>query len=492
MSISSYIEWFNTGQRIDDFKSQSIELELQWDRYFLFNHANEVTSSIAAALKTFKQFKESDILSANKLILTKSVYEEYFYELHGASALTALYTSSVQQESHDYLTKCYIAPNITASVSYTIAGGNVSSLRRIQEIRSKEEYRLLDIAYGNYHGSGSLDGNLIIYDDATQNYDLSYPTKAIYYSLKQNTVFNNDQVSSKIKILDETDSVFALNIGSNYLFDGISNNASFELKLAKMNGSESINDLTHQYKITSVTSNNAIDPNNTRDLFYDREVYSFIELSKKATQISTPELFDFIVSGSLEDGVHYENDLPVIYGKIYYDSGLVIFDADKLDTLLNLNLQTGSNINSNNSMRLYKSISASLATIAILADGNLDIENPYYPDIQTTILGQQTGTITTPKFDIKQELNSIFYKCFIGTEEYNYSNNPSYYDGKSGELRIRKFYSGSSDFYIKPETYITSIGLYDAGYNLLAVAKISKPVRKSFDNSIIINVRLDY
>jgi hypothetical protein len=492
MSISSYNEWFNTGQRIDDFKSQSIELERLWDEYFIFNYNNDVSSSISSSLKCFKKFKESEILSSNKLILTKSVYEEYFYELHGASALKSLYTSSVQQESFDYITKCYIAPDVTASVSYQFFGGGLADVRRIQDIKSKEEYKFFDIVYGNYYGSGSSNGRLIVYDDATQNYDFSYPSKAIYYSLKQNTIFNDEPLSSKIEISGSVDSVFALNIGSNYLFDGIANNSSFELKLAKLNGSSSINQLERLYSINLKSSNNNPDPNATRDLYYDRQVYSFIELSKKATQIPTPQLFDYIVSGSLEDGVHYENNLPVVYGKIYYDSGLVILDANKLNTLLNLNLQTGSNVVSNNSLRLYKAASASLSTIAILTDGNLDVGNPYYPDIQTTVLGQQTSTITTPKFDIKQELNSIFYKCIIGTEEFNYSNNPSYYDGKSGDLRIKKFYSGSSDFYVKPETYITSIGLYDSLYNLVAVAKISKPQRKSFDNSIIINVRLDY
>jgi hypothetical protein len=76
--------------------------------------------------------------------------------------------------------------------------------------------------------------------------------------------------------------------------------------------------------------------------------------------------------------------------------------------------------------------------------------------------------------------------------EFNYSNNPSFYDEQDGSMNIKKFYTGSSDFYVRPETFITSIGLYDSLYNLLAVAKLSKPQRKSFDNTLIINVRLDY
>jgi hypothetical protein len=490
MSTFSYKDWFNTTQRLDDFKNKSKELEKLWDDYFIFEHSASIAESISSNFKIFKQFDQTEIIPVNKTIVTKSVYEEYFYELHGAGALQNLYTSSVQQESFDYLTKCYIAPDITASVSYQFLNGFAPIL--VTDIKSKDEYRIFDIAYGNYYGSGSSDGTIITYDDATQNYDFSYPTKAVYHSLKQNTFSNENPTADKIEISGNVDSVFAINVSADYLYDGIANNRSFELKLAKMNGSSSINQLERQYKINLYASNNNTDPNLTRDLYYDREIYSFIELTKKATQISTPQLFDYIVSGSLIDGVHLKNNLPIIYGKIYYDTGIVILDADKLNNLLNLNLQTGSNVTSNNSKRLYKAVSASLQTYAILADGNPDITNPYYPDIQTTLLAQQLGTVTTPRFDIKQTINSIFYKCILGTEEFNYSTNPSYYDGKSGDLRVKAFYSGSTDFYVRPESYITSIGLYDSVYNLIAVAKLSRPQRKSFNNSIIINVRVDY
>jgi hypothetical protein len=43
-----------------------------------------------------------------------------------------------------------------------------------------------------------------------------------------------------------------------------------------------------------------------------------------------------------------------------------------------------------------------------------------------------------------------------------------------------------------PKVYITSIGLYDDAKNLLAVAKLSKPIQKSFDREVIIKVKLDY
>jgi len=43
-----------------------------------------------------------------------------------------------------------------------------------------------------------------------------------------------------------------------------------------------------------------------------------------------------------------------------------------------------------------------------------------------------------------------------------------------------------------PQVYITSIGLYDKNYNLVAVAKLSKPLLKSFDRELLVKVKIDF
>jgi hypothetical protein len=40
--------------------------------------------------------------------------------------------------------------------------------------------------------------------------------------------------------------------------------------------------------------------------------------------------------------------------------------------------------------------------------------------------------------------------------------------------------------------YITTVGLYDDANELLAVAKVSKPIEKSFDKEVAIKVKLDF
>lgn len=82
------------------------------------------------------------------------------------------------------------------------------------------------------------------------------------------------------------------------------------------------------------------------------------------------------------------------------------------------------------------------------------------------------------------ELNSTIYFCRVNHNEFNYSSNPSYLDGS--KLRVK---TNSMD---APVSYITGVGLYSANNELLAVAKLSEPVKKSTDVDLTLRVRLDF
>lgn len=68
--------------------------------------------------------------------------------------------------------------------------------------------------------------------------------------------------------------------------------------------------------------------------------------------------------------------------------------------------------------------------------------------------------------------------------EFNFSNNPTFAD-ENGRFRVPGFETD-------PKTYITSIGLYNDSNELIAVAKSSQPIPKSFDREVLIKVRLDF
>ena len=68
--------------------------------------------------------------------------------------------------------------------------------------------------------------------------------------------------------------------------------------------------------------------------------------------------------------------------------------------------------------------------------------------------------------------------------EFNYSTNPSLITG-SGEIRHNVMID-------TPQSYITTIGLYNDNNDLLAVAKLSRPLLKDFTKETLIRVKLDY
>ena len=71
------------------------------------------------------------------------------------------------------------------------------------------------------------------------------------------------------------------------------------------------------------------------------------------------------------------------------------------------------------------------------------------------------------------------------SSEFNYSENPSFISGSTGEVIY-------SDFINNPQVYITTIGLYNDNNELLAVAKLSRPLVKDFTKEALVRVKLDF
>ena len=87
-------------------------------------------------------------------------------------------------------------------------------------------------------------------------------------------------------------------------------------------------------------------------------------------------------------------------------------------------------------------------------------------------------------FNNTTELNSSIYFCRAGHNEFNYSANPSYLS--SSKIVVK------DDPTDTPVSYITTVGLYSANNELLAVAKLSEPLRKTPETEYVLRVRLDY
>lgn len=93
--------------------------------------------------------------------------------------------------------------------------------------------------------------------------------------------------------------------------------------------------------------------------------------------------------------------------------------------------------------------------------------------------------ITHLSFNNTTELNSTVYFCRANHNEFNYSSNPTYLNGS-------KIIVKDNDIMVPPRSYVTTVGLYSADNELLAVAKLSEPLRKDPTNELTLRVRLDY
>ena len=99
-----------------------------------------------------------------------------------------------------------------------------------------------------------------------------------------------------------------------------------------------------------------------------------------------------------------------------------------------------------------------------------------------------SGSETAITFQNTTEINSTLIFCRATADEFNYSTNPTYIDDDNA---IQVLEAGSESIQ-QSFSYVTSVGLYDAHDNLLAIAKLSRPVEKSNDKDLTFRIRLDF
>jgi hypothetical protein len=185
------------------------------------------------------------------------------------------------------------------------------------------------------------------------------------------------------------------------------------------------------------------------------ETLQLIDNSGDTNQLgSSNEVSYNVVSGSLLDGVYSTSQ---IFGAVYPQFGAIVLSATALDASASLGTIRTSNTDAQNHGKLFTAISGAA------------VENANF--------GFQARS--------EEEVKSTFFFVRAKNAEYNFSNNPSYVTGSTGQLKQQTFVGD-------PKTYITTVGLYNNDNELLAIAKLSKPLLKSFSNEILIKVKLDF
>jgi hypothetical protein len=129
----------------------------------------------------------------------------------------------------------------------------------------------------------------------------------------------------------------------------------------------------------------------------------------------------------------------------------------------------------------------------VLVDQREIVTAPLWSNGQSSLYNIFTGTFSF-QGRTSEVISSLYYFARLRWDEFNYTNNASFYSTDAttyGQLK-HAWMAPSMGTPGHPETFPTTIGLYDDDENLLAVAKVSKAIKKTFDHEIIFKIKLDY
>lgn len=168
-------------------------------------------------------------------------------------------------------------------------------------------------------------------------------------------------------------------------------------------------------------------------------------------------------------------------GMLYLDRGVAVLDMSKVfcaqNTATTYLTGTLDAISSTGTVAFTGSFNQFLASASM--DDVLD-------HIATTRFSGSSGTAIN--FQNITNINSTLFFCRLSADEFNYSSNPTYTDSDG---RIQVIDEGQEENQ-RSFTFVTTVGLYDALDNLLAVAKLSRPVLKDDERDMTLKVRLDF
>ena len=162
-----------------------------------------------------------------------------------------------------------------------------------------------------------------------------------------------------------------------------------------------------------------------------------------------------VVSGSINDGINTAaaSQPGGGLGLFYPDLGIILLDASQME-----------------------------------ASGGLDPANPRSTDTFDNRPRAFYNSIKSgSSFQARreEEISSTNYFVRANNKDFNFSANPTFSTGSDGSLT-------QGTFFKDPKTFITQVGLYNDDNELLAIAKLSKPLLKSYSREAIIKVKLDF
>ena len=168
-----------------------------------------------------------------------------------------------------------------------------------------------------------------------------------------------------------------------------------------------------------------------------------------------------IVEGSLNLGTNLGNSITNYsatnnhgYGKFYPDYGILIFNPLALSASVGGELKGATSLETASYMFKHKNLFNAIS-------GGGDFQ------------ARRIENVSTAHYFVR-----------VNNREFNFSNNPTYVD-VTGSMK-------QPTFQTDPLTYITTVGLFNDANEMIAVAKTSQPIPKSFSKELLLKVKLDF
>ena len=190
-------------------------------------------------------------------------------------------------------------------------------------------------------------------------------------------------------------------------------------------------------------------------------------VAASSTYIGTSRVYQ-LLSGSANNVSSSAYTVSGSYGMVIPDEGLIILNPRALSLAAGALGGIG--------MVLNESTSATVAA----ANLTYNINNRMIYQMLSS------SAVTTPTASLQnlETISSTYFFVRVRNSDYNYTTNPTVIDNNGNLLYSQLIYN--------PQTFITTVGLYNNSGDLLAVAKLNKPLVKDFTKELLLRVKLDF
>jgi hypothetical protein len=185
-----------------------------------------------------------------------------------------------------------------------------------------------------------------------------------------------------------------------------------------------------------------------------------------ATYIGTSRVYQ-LLSGSYNNVYSTNYTVSGSYGIMIPDEGLIILNPRALANPAGVLGGLGV---------VWNEWSSSQAASWFAVSGSYNLNNRI-----TYNLINNGGSFRLQNYET---ISSRYFFVRVKNAENNYTTNPTVIDNNGNLLYTSLIYN--------PQTYITSVGLYNDTGDLVAVAKLNKPLVKDFTKELLLRVKLDF